>query len=110
MVHPACMSVHGGGCAHVDCAAAYAACSVGVGRLGGLVHAWCDRVGQVGMAAAERMGGCSRRTLDTLRTLDHGLCVCTGAGGDMGPGKYENVGESQSVLYHERSHYLHPHP
>jgi hypothetical protein len=82
------MSVHGGGCAHGACAAcaACAACSVGVGRLGGLVHAWCDRVGQVGMAAAEQMGGCSRRTLDTLRTLDHGLCVCTGAGGDNGTG------------------------
>jgi hypothetical protein len=50
------------------------------------MHAWCDRVGQVGMAAAEQMGGCSRRTLDTLRTLDHGLCVCTGAGGDNGTG------------------------
>jgi hypothetical protein len=28
----------------------------------------------------------------------------------MGPGKYENVGKSQSVLYDEQSHYLHPHP
>jgi hypothetical protein len=28
----------------------------------------------------------------------------------MGLEKYENVGEYQPVLHHERSHHLHPHP
>jgi HrpA-like RNA helicase len=49
----------------------------GTGRLGGLAHAWCDSVGQSGMAHAKgaALGGCSRSTLDTLRMLDHGLCA-----------------------------------
>jgi hypothetical protein len=37
--------------------------------------------------------------------------ICTGAGEDNGIAKiYDTVGEYQSLSYHERSHYLHPHP
>ena len=51
----------------------------GIGRLGGLAHAWCDRVGQSGMLRDKSagLGGCSRSTLDTLRVLDHGVCPNT---------------------------------
>ena len=45
----------------------------GSGKLGGPVHAWCDRVGQQGMRKDKSGGlkGCSGRTLDVLRTIDH---------------------------------------
>ena len=48
----------------------------GSGKLGGLVHAWCDAVGQQGMLREKSAGlaarSCSGKTLDVLRTLDHG--------------------------------------
>ena len=48
----------------------------GSGKLGGLVHAWCDAVGQQGMLRDKSAGlaarSCSGETLDVLRTLDHG--------------------------------------
>jgi hypothetical protein len=54
---------------------AFASSASGRGTLGGLVHAWCDRVGQEGMLKEKSAGlepsTCSERTLDVLRILDH---------------------------------------
>ncbi len=47
----------------------------GRGKVGGLVHVWCDQVGQEGMLRDKSSGlqasTCSERTLDVLRLLDH---------------------------------------
>jgi hypothetical protein len=58
------------------------------------------------LSPAHEAAGAPRRKPATAT-----VCVDTEAGGDNGgPGKYEHVGNSRSVLIDDQSHDLHPHP